>query len=198
MGDSGGAAENIATVLASIVAVSLVLTQVLGGLVVYLVEAIKATGKVKEGYSGLVALVVGMGLGMGLGGLTDRMADDGFSLTTMLLMGAFAGALMAAGAVKTYKAMGEVNPKHSEIVVDASQLDLEAMGITSQPDEIDEAVSLYQDLKTEYAATNQALWNMSAPRPEGSPESVPAPPLEPVISPLESQPPAGPLINRLD
>jgi hypothetical protein len=103
------AAENIAVVVGIVVAVSLALTQAMGGLVTYLVEAIKGTGKVKDGYSGIVAILIGMLLGMGLTGLADGMADEGYSLGTMLLLGAFAGALMAAGSVKTFKAMGDIN-----------------------------------------------------------------------------------------
>lgn len=103
------AAENIALVIGIIVAVSLALTQAMGGLVMYLVEAIKQTGKVRDGYSGIVAVVVGVLLGMGLAGLADGMAAEPYGLGTMLLLGAFAGALMAAGAVKTYKASGDVN-----------------------------------------------------------------------------------------
>lgn len=103
------AAENIAVVVGIVVAVSLALTQAVGGLVTYLVEAVKGTGLVKDGYSGVVAIVIGMLLGMGLTGLADGMAEESYSLGTLLLLGAFAGALMAAGSVKTFKAMGDVN-----------------------------------------------------------------------------------------
>lgn len=103
-------AEELAKVAGLLVAASLVLVQVLGGLLMYLVDALKATGKVKDGYSGLVAIVLGIFLGMGLAAITETMVDNSPGMVQMLAIGAFAGALMAAGAVKTYKAVGEVNP----------------------------------------------------------------------------------------
>lgn len=110
------AVENMAAVIAVIVGFSLALSQALGGLLTYLVEAIKATGRIRDGYSGLVAIVLGVVLGVGLGALVNAMADEPYDLLTMLLVGAFAGALMAAGSVKTFKAMGAVNtmPAYSE------------------------------------------------------------------------------------
>ena len=103
-------AEELAKVAGIIVAVSLVLVQVLGGLLMYLVEALKATGKIKEGWSGLIAIVLGIGLGMGLAAITDSLVDNSPGMGPMLAIGAFAGAMMAAGAVKTFKAVGDVNP----------------------------------------------------------------------------------------
>lgn len=110
------AVENMAAVIAVIVGFSLALSQALGGLLTYLVEAIKATGKIRDGYSGLVAIGLGILLGVGLGALVNAMADEPYDLLTMLLVGAFAGALMAAGSVKTFKAMGAVNtmPAYTE------------------------------------------------------------------------------------
>jgi hypothetical protein len=101
--------ESMAMALGAIITVSLALTQALGGLLMYLVEAIKATGKVREGWAGIVALIMGMVLGGALGGLTDAVADESMSVGTLMGLGAFGGALMAAGAIKTYKAVGEVN-----------------------------------------------------------------------------------------
>jgi hypothetical protein len=106
-----GTAENIASVLAMIVGVSLALGTALGPLVTYLVEAIKATELIKDGYSGLVAVGVGMLLGMGLTGLTDLMAAEPYSLGTMLLLGAFVGAIMGAGGIRQYKASASINTK---------------------------------------------------------------------------------------
>src|SRR6478736_2156028 len=109
---NGDAAADMAIALAAIVGISLALTQAMGGLLVYLTEAIKATGKVKAGYAGIVTLLLGMALGGALGGLTEVMVNgDTYGFWTMVALGVFGGALMAAGAVKTYKAMGEVNTK---------------------------------------------------------------------------------------
>jgi hypothetical protein len=47
---------------------------------------------------------------MGLAAITETMVDNSPGMLQMLALGAFAGAMMAAGAVKTYKAVGEVNP----------------------------------------------------------------------------------------
>lgn len=117
------AAENLGIVLAAIVGVSLALTQAVGPLLVYLTEAIKRTGKVKDGYAGVVTLVLGMVLGGALGGLTDAMSEaDSYGFGTMVALGVFGGALMAAGAVKTYKAMGDVNTKTATLKMDASDL----------------------------------------------------------------------------
>jgi pimeloyl-ACP methyl ester carboxylesterase len=104
-------------VLAVIVTVSLALTQAIGPLVMYITEAIKATGKVKEGWSGLVALVVGVSLGAGLGWLTDAFAAENYDRWSLVGVGAFAGALMAAGAIKTYKAVSQVNVQATPAVV---------------------------------------------------------------------------------
>lgn len=103
------AVQSVAVALAAIVAVSLALSQALGGLLTYLTEAIKSTGKVPDGYAGVVALVLGVILGATLGVLANSMATQSYGWGTMLGLGAFAGAIVAAGAVKSYKAMGDVN-----------------------------------------------------------------------------------------
>lgn len=103
------AVQNIAVVVGLIVAFSLALTQAMGGLLTYLVEAVKATGLIKDGWSGVVAIVCGILMGTALAALADGMAVEPYGLRIMLLVGAFAGALMAAGSIKTFKAMGSVN-----------------------------------------------------------------------------------------
>lgn len=103
------AAQNIAITLAAIVGIGLALSPALGPLVMYLVEAIKGTGKVPAGYGGIVAIVIGVLIGAGLGALTDAMAEDSYSIGVMIALGAFAGALMASGAIREYKAAGDVN-----------------------------------------------------------------------------------------
>jgi len=104
------AGQEMAKVAGIIVAASLVLSQVLGGVLAYLVESIKATGKVKDGWSGLLTLIMGTGLGILLAVTTDLLADNSPGIAQMVALGAFAGLLMSAGAIKTYKAMGEMNP----------------------------------------------------------------------------------------
>jgi hypothetical protein len=113
-----GTAENIAGVLALIVGVSLALSTALGPLVTYLVEAVKATGLVKDGYAGLVSVAVGMLLGIGLTALTDMLASEPYSLGVMVLLGAFVGAIVGAGGISQYKASGSVNTKNDRTDLD--------------------------------------------------------------------------------
>jgi hypothetical protein len=103
------AVQNLALVIGIIVAFSLALTQAMGGLLTYLVEAIKATGKVAEGWAGVVAIFLGILIGGVLAAIADGLAEEPYGLGTMLMVGGFAGALMAAGSIKTFKAMGQVN-----------------------------------------------------------------------------------------
>lgn len=134
-----GTAENIASVLAMIVGVALALSTALGALVTYLVEAIKATGLVKDGYSGLVAIAVGMLLGMGLTSLTDLMAAEPYSIGVMILLGAFVGAIVGAGGISQYKASGSVNtgPERTDLATMAdldrvAQAAFEAKGFVDE------------------------------------------------------------------
>lgn len=147
--------QALAEAIGLVVAVSLALTQALGGLVTYIVEAIKQTKRVPEGYSGIVALVVSMVLGMALAMLGALMAPGSYGFGALVLLGAFAGALMAAGAIKTYKAMGEVNTKAAPERTDmATMSDLDnAMRIASQrtPEEL-EAVEVLREIKNRRAA----------------------------------------------
>lgn len=161
------AAQSIAVVLAAVVAVSLTLSQVLGGLLVYLTEAIKATGKVRDGWAGVVSLILGVLLGVALAGLADMMSPENtYSLGAMLLLGAFAGALMAAGAVKTYKAMGDVNPQASSGLLTVTPLEVSVEDI--EP-------ALNEQLLAQYREMNETLESSFKPRPEGAPETMAAP-----------------------
>lgn len=106
--DTTGVPE-MAAALALIVGTSLALSAALGDLVTYLTEAIKQTGYVPEGMSGLVALAIGIVLGVLVGALTGQIADTSYSTLTLMLLGAFAGMLMGASGIKSYKAAGEMN-----------------------------------------------------------------------------------------
>jgi len=169
--------ENMGQVLAIIVTVSLALMQAVGPLVMYITEAIKATGKVKDGWSGLVALIVGIAIGAGLGGLTDALAAESYDRWALVGVGAFAGALMAAGAIKTYKAVGEVNTKATPTVV----LTHEVTG--PDPNELEPDASQPALSQSDFDAMNTALEGYG-PLAEPVDHVTPAPPLPDAPTPI--------------
>lgn len=101
--------EDIAKVLAAIIAIGLALQSAVGPVVMYITEAIKSAFKPKSGYAGLIALGVAVVLGVVIGVLTAATTPD-TGVGTYAAFGAIAGVFMAAGAVKTYKAAGSINP----------------------------------------------------------------------------------------
>lgn len=102
--------ENIATVLAAIITLGLALRAGVGPVVMYLTEAVKDAFKLPDGWGGITSVVVGMILGVALGGLTASATPDS-PLFTFMAFGALAGLFMAAGAIETHKAAGQVNPE---------------------------------------------------------------------------------------
>lgn len=162
------AAKNLAVVLAAVVGVSLALVQAVGPLLVYLTEAVKATGRIREGYSGIVALVLGIGLGASLGWLTDSLAtDERVGTSTMVGLGAFGGALMAAGAIKTYKAMGDVNTQ-------------------AAPERTDMATMADLDAAVSYLSNNQSYGQMSPAAADDESELEPLQPSD--FAPMTTTP----------
>src|SRR5688500_14546082 len=94
--------ENIATVLAAIIALGLALRSGVGPVVMYLTEAIKDALQPPEGWGGVISVIVGMGLGMTVGALTALMTPES-GMGTFIAFGALAGLFMAAGAIETHK-----------------------------------------------------------------------------------------------
>lgn len=146
------AADQIGAVLAIVVGASLALSVALGSLLSYLTESVKRTGLVPTGYGGLLALGISMLLGVTLAALTALMTDTGYGFGTMLLLGAFAGAVMAAGAVKEYQASADLNtaPAWQGGFASGQQAALAAAQPQQDP-EVAEAVNLLRSLKAEHA-----------------------------------------------
>ena len=111
--DLGSSAENAAAVIGLIVGISLALGKAFGATIMHLVEAIKATKLIREGYSGLITIAIGVLFGMALGVLVDAIAEDTFPVSVWLLLGAFAGLNMSADAMTNYKAAGDINVKQT-------------------------------------------------------------------------------------
>lgn len=107
--------ENIAAVLAAIIALGLALRSGVGPVVMYLTEAIKDAFKPPAGWGGLLSVVVGIGLGVILGALTALVTEDS-GLGTFMAFGALAGLFMAAGAIESHKASGQINTGASAAV----------------------------------------------------------------------------------
>lgn len=167
-----GTAENIASVLAMIVGVALALSTALGSLVTYLVEAVKATGLIKDGYAGLVAIGVGIALGMGLTGLTDLLASEPYSLGTMLLLGAFVGAIVGAGGISQYKASAMVNtdPAYTEGLADgkAEQTNIPTMqDLDTVASAAFEAKAFVDEVKQAAAIEHQRMMSQPNAEPAG-------------------------------
>lgn len=109
--DLGNSAESAAAVVGLIVGISLALGKAFGGPLMHIVEAIKSTKLINDGYSGVATIICGVLLGVTLGVLVDSLAADAYSMLVWVLLGAFAGLIMAADAMSTYKAAGSVNTK---------------------------------------------------------------------------------------
>lgn len=109
--DLGNSAESAAAVVGLIVGISLALGKAFGGPLMHIVEAIKSTKLINDGYSGVATIICGVLLGVTLGVLVDSLAADDYSMGVWVLLGAFAGLIMAADAMSTYKASGSVNTK---------------------------------------------------------------------------------------
>lgn len=107
--------ENIATVLAAIIALGLALRAGVGPVVMYLTEAVKDALKPPSGWGGLISVLVGMALGVTVGLLAALTTPD-TGIGTFMAFGAVAGLFMASGAIESHKAAGDLNTKASAAV----------------------------------------------------------------------------------
>jgi hypothetical protein len=107
--------EDIATVLGAVIALGLALKAGVGPVVMYLTEAIKDAFQPGAGWGGLISVGVGATLGVGMGILTAAVTE-GTNIGVYAAFGAVAGLFMAAGAVETHKAAGQINPEASASV----------------------------------------------------------------------------------
>lgn len=102
--------DQIATLLAAIIALGLALRAGVGPVVMYLTEAIKDAFKLPDGWGGLMSVIVGIIVGVTLGGLSAAVTTDS-DIGVFMAFGALGGLFMAAGAIETHKAAGQVNPE---------------------------------------------------------------------------------------
>lgn len=107
--------ENIATVLAAIIALGLALRAGVGPVVMYLTEAVKDAFKPPAGWGGLISVLVGMILGITVGALAALTTPD-TGIGTFMAFGAVAGLFMASGAIESHKAAGDLNTGASAAV----------------------------------------------------------------------------------
>lgn len=82
-----------------VLAAALALQTALGPVVATIVEAIKATGALPRGWSGVASLGSGVVLGATIGVIAWNRSGDGW----FLLIGAFAGLLIGAGGVSAHQ-----------------------------------------------------------------------------------------------
>ena len=96
--------EQIGLVVGLVVAASLALQTALGPAMAGIVEAIKATGRIAEGYSGMVSMAIGTGFGT-LAGLIACAESGSLSPQNVhwIVVGAFAGLIgLGAGGVRSH------------------------------------------------------------------------------------------------
>lgn len=108
--DTSALAEAIGIVLG----VSMILGRIVGPVVMYLVDAIKGTGLIPSGYAGILGIVLSVLLAVPAMVLVDGLTPSNQPTWVLLLLGAFAGLVIAADAVKEYKAAGDVNTGASQ------------------------------------------------------------------------------------
>jgi hypothetical protein len=96
--------EQIGITVGLVVAASLALQTALGPAMAGIVESIKATGRIAEGYSGLVSMAIGISFGT-LAGLIACAESGALSLQNAhwIVVGAFAGLIgLGAGGVRSH------------------------------------------------------------------------------------------------
>lgn len=113
-------AENIAVLVAGIVALSLALKSALGPTVMYVTEQLKSAYPVRDGAGGLVALTVSLVMSAMLAGLAGLLYATPRELPIYLAMGAFVGFFVSAGATESYKASALVNVDKSAAVAEVA------------------------------------------------------------------------------
>jgi hypothetical protein len=110
--------ENIATVLAAIIALGLALQAGVGPVVMLLTESIKDAFRTPSGSGGIISVFVGVLLGILIGCLTAMVTPDS-GLGTYGAFGAVAGLFMGAGAIRSYKASADINTSGSVGIANA-------------------------------------------------------------------------------
>ena len=103
--------QQIGEAIAVILAVSIVLGRILGPVVMYLTESIKATGLIPDGYAGILNMVLSVLLAIPLMILADGLTPTNQPTWVLVMLGAVSGAVAASDAVRSYKAVGDVNTK---------------------------------------------------------------------------------------
>lgn len=118
----GNGLQDIAALVAGLVALGLALQAAVGPTVMFLTEAVKASFNTPAGKGGLIAVAVGMAIGLSIGFLTAIVSEAGTGeYIGLALCGAFAGLFMGAGAVKEHKASGSVNTEASAAIQTAKE-----------------------------------------------------------------------------
>lgn len=106
----GNSLQDIAALVAALVALGLALQTAVGPTVMFLTEAVKSAYGPSDGKAGLIAAGIGMAIGLCLGLLTAIVTtSDVGQYIGLALCGLFAGLFMGAGAVQNHKAAGSIN-----------------------------------------------------------------------------------------
>lgn len=104
--------NDIATVVAALVAVALALATAMGPTVMYITEALKKAFNVSDGKGGLVALAISIFLTAVLSVVTTYTTQEGASIREYIAalgIGSVIGIFVGGGAVQSYKAAGSIN-----------------------------------------------------------------------------------------
>lgn len=114
---SGNGLQDIAALVAGLVALGLALQAAVGPTVMLLTEAVKAAFNTPPGKGGIIAIGMGCLIGLSLGFLTAIVSDASTAeYIGLALCGGFAGLFMGAGAVKEHKASGSINTEASAAI----------------------------------------------------------------------------------
>lgn len=113
----GNDLEDIAALVVGLVALSLALQAAIGPTVMLITEAIKSATNITNGKGGVLAIVVGMFIGVSIGLLTAIVSNAETSdYLALAVCGLFAGLFMGAGAVTSFKSSGTINTETSMAV----------------------------------------------------------------------------------
>ena len=113
-------AENIAVLVAGIIALSLALKSALGPTVMYVTEQLKSAYPIRDGAGGLVALAVSLVMSAMLAGLAGLLYATPRELPIYMALGLFVGFFVSAGATESYKASALVNVDKSAAVAEVA------------------------------------------------------------------------------
>lgn len=178
--------EQIATVLAAIIALGLALRAGVGPVVMYLTEAVKDAFKPPAGWGGIISVLIGMILGVTLGLLTALTTPD-TPLATFMAFGAVAGLFMASGAIETHKAAGQVNAR-AKTAVNVEQ----AETVVAEPMAPAETPSTPFFFDTEPAEWEEADWEEARLSSGHTGEAVEVEPLPDIGEPSDRYRGVGP------